>query len=71
MLLGLNAIRLSFSSHPLTLTPGLLALYQGFQILITGLTSSIVAIGLLAAASLIVALIGAYILSLHQSVDDL
>lgn len=62
LLLALNSLKLAFNPGLASYVHGLLSIYQGFMILITAATSSLVAVGLVAFTTLVIAFICSYIM---------
>jgi hypothetical protein len=69
LLIGMGLLHLGMTAHPLRVILGLLTILLGFEILYSSVENSVLVAGLLAAVTLGLALIGAYLLSLNASED--
>ncbi len=61
LLSGLGLIHLAINPHPIATTIAVLTIFSGFEILYSGLTSTRLAVGLLACVTLFIALAGSYL----------
>jgi len=61
LLTGLGLIHLAINPHPIATTIAVLTIFSGFEILYAGLTSTRLAVGLLACITLFIALAGSYL----------
>ena len=69
VLLGLGLLRLAFDPNPISTSTALLSILLGFELLFAGLSSSHLAIWLLAVVTLGIALSGAY-MALAPSIEE-
>jgi hydrogenase-4 membrane subunit HyfE len=65
VLLGIGLLQISLDIQPLSFIIGLLTIISGFEILYFSLEPSILVLGLIALATLGLALVGAYLLTAH------
>ena len=71
ILIGLGLLHLGMSTRPLRVVIGLLTVLSGFELVYAGLETSILIAGLQAVVTLGLALIGAYLLAVHEMEDSL
>ena len=66
VLIGLGLLQLGMSTRPLRVVIGLLSVLSGFELVYAGLETSILIAGLQAVVTLGLALVGAYLLAVHE-----
>lgn len=69
ILAGIGLLQLGFTTQPLYLTLGLLTVFSGFEVIYATIEPSVLLAGLLAAATLGLALTGSYLVSSPQMED--
>jgi hypothetical protein len=70
-LIGMGLLQIGFTNEALFISIGLLTITAGFEIIYAMIDSSILVAGLLAAANLGIAMIGAYLLTAPQMEDQI
>jgi hypothetical protein len=61
LLIGLGVLYLTFETQPISMTLGLLTILSGFEIIYSGLTSSVLTLAFLSGITLFLALAGTYL----------